>query len=150
MNYEVVELNEKIVEGIKVRTGHFDKEMGNKIGKLWMDFFEKGIYPSIQNKSNRKSIGLYTNFSNEFTEYDCIVCSEISNKEAVNANNEVVTIPAGKYAKFIVRGEVKEACINFWMNLDQVGLDRKFSGDFEEYQNNDMENAEIHMYISIK
>lgn len=145
MNYEIVELKEKQVEGIKVRTGHFDTELEAKIGGLWMEFFTKGIYGSIQNKINGKAIGLYTNYANNFSEYDCVVCSEVSSTDSSSS----LTIPTGKYAKFIVKGHVKEACINFWMKLKDVDIDRKFQCDFEEYQNQDMENAEIHMYISI-
>ncbi|CEJ73498.1 AraC family transcriptional regulator [[Clostridium] sordellii] len=37
------------------------------------------------------------------------------------------------------------------MKLWKMNLDRKYSCDFEEYQNNDedIQNQEIHIYISI-
>ena len=38
----------------------------------------------------------------------------------------------------------------FWRELWNMDLNRAFVCDFEEYQNADPENAEIHMYISLK
>lgn len=38
----------------------------------------------------------------------------------------------------------------FWTELWKMNLKRSFVCDFEEYQNADVENAEIHIYISLK
>lgn len=63
---------------------------------------------------------------------------------------EVVQLEAKKYAKFIVRGYVQKAVEEFWTKLWAMDLDRKYCCDFEEYQGGeDMEDAEIHIYISI-
>ena len=37
-----------------------------------------------------------------------------------------------------------------WQKIWQLDLPRFFECDFEEYQNGDMENAEIHIYIGLK
>ena len=39
-----------------------------------------------------------------------------------------------------------------WTQIWQMDLKRKYTCNFEEYQNNtqDMENAEIHIYIAIE
>ena len=39
---------------------------------------------------------------------------------------------------------------DFWQQLWGMNLNRSFVCDFEEYQNADPENAEIHIYIGIK
>ena len=60
-------------------------------------------------------------------------------------------IPSGKYAKFIVKGNVVTAVQEFWQKVWNMNLDRSFVCDFEEYQaGDDMDNMEIHMYISLK
>jgi len=59
-------------------------------------------------------------------------------------------IPAGSYAKFIVKGNVVTAVAEFWQELWKMDLNRAFVCDFEEYQNGDCENAEIHLYIGLK
>jgi predicted transcriptional regulator YdeE len=38
----------------------------------------------------------------------------------------------------------------FWQKLWQMPLDRTFVFDFEEYQNSDPDNCEVHIYIGIK
>lgn len=67
-----------------------------------------------------------------------------------SAEIQIETIPAGKYAKFIVQGHMQQAVAEFWTKLWSMELDRKFSSDFEEYQSGgDMDNAEIHIYIAL-
>lgn len=63
----------------------------------------------------------------------------------------VKKIPQGNYAKFIIKGHMQRAVGEFWSNLWGLSLDRKYSSDFEEYQNNsgDMENQEIHIFIAL-
>ena len=39
---------------------------------------------------------------------------------------------------------------NAWQKIWQMNLPRTFVCDFEEYQNCDMNNAEIHIYIGIE
>lgn len=52
MNYEIVNLNEKIIAGITARTGNSDPECQKIIGGLWQDFMGKGIWDSMKNKAN--------------------------------------------------------------------------------------------------
>ena len=60
------------------------------------------------------------------------------------------TIPAGRYAKFIVKGDMHQAVAGFWQQLWEMDLPRSFVCDFEEYQNSSMDEAEIHIYIGLK
>lgn len=151
MDYEIVYLEEKTVAGLKIRTSNGDENMTKDIGQLWQDFYMKGIYQAIPNKKNDKAIGLYTNYESDVNgEYDVVVCSEI--EKISNLPDEIYTqiIAAGKYAKFIVKGDMHKAVGKFWIKLWNMDLDRKYSCDFEEYQSDDdMNNAEIHIYISL-
>ena len=148
MNYEIVNLKEKIVAGVSTRTSNMDKDMSIKIGGLWEKFYGDGVYFSIENKINDKAIGLYTNYEGDFMNtYDVIVCAEVY-KENPSLDNRI--IPEGKYAKFIVRGHMQKAVSEFWSKLLQMDLPRSYIADFEEYQpGGTMENAEIHIYISL-
>ena len=148
MNYEIVNLKEKIVAGVSTRTSNMDKDMSIKIGGLWEKFYGDGVYFSIENKINDKAIGLYTNYEGDFMNtYDVIVCAEVY-KEIPSLDNRI--IPEGKYAKFIVRGHMQKAVSEFWSKLLQMDLPRSYIADFEEYQpGGTMENAEIHIYISL-
>lgn len=152
MNYELVQLEEKKVAGIRIRTSNDNPNMGTNIGLAWKRFFEEGIYNSIDHKKNNKTIGLYTNYENgDKGEYDLMVCCEVENNSDLPESVQSEIIPSGKYAKFILHGHVQKAVEEFWMKLWNMGLDRKYSCDFEEYQYcTNMEDAEIHIYISLK
>lgn len=152
MNYELVQLEEKKVAGLRIRTSNSDPGMSNNIGMAWQSFFAEGIYHSIPDKKNDKSIGLYTNYENGASgAYDVMVCCEVEAGASLPANVQSEIISAGKYAKFIIHGHVQKAVGEFWLKLWSMDLDRKYCCDFEEYQGGgDMENSEIHMYISLK
>lgn len=151
MDYEIIYLKEKIVTGIKIRTNNNDPKMKNDISNLWKKFLEDGIYQSIPNKRNGKSIGLYTNYENNFNgDYDVMVCSEVLEEKRFSKKVEVNRIAAGKYAKFIIKDDNEEAVAEFWAKLWSMKLDRKYTFDFEEYETGcDTNNREINVYISI-
>ncbi|EML4476448.1 TPA: effector binding domain-containing protein [Clostridioides difficile] len=165
MNYEIVEINEKIVIGISKVTTNKDGQAVNDIGELWKKFMGKGIYNAIKGKKNDKTIGLYTDYQGDFTSpYSFVACCEVNsnsdkekNLEELNTNNTVgesiisKVIPAGKYAKFVIVGGQKEVG-DFWFEFWQMDFDRTYISDFEEYQCNtfDTKKQEIHIYIGIK
>jgi len=151
MNYEVVNLEEKKVVGVSARTNNNSPEMGRVIGGLWSKFYQEEIYAGIQEKVNNKALGIYTDYEgNEKDDYTVVVACEAGQAEAVPEGTVVKTIPAGKYAKFVIVGDVHQAVADFWGKLWQMELPRTFVCDFEEYQNSDMEQAEIHVYIGLK
>lgn len=87
--------------------------------------------------------------------YNFIACTEVSKvpEDREQEKNKVIKIiPKGKYAKFVVIGEMSKVVREAWTQIWQMDLKRKYTCDFEEYQNNtqDMENAEIHIYIAIE
>lgn len=153
MDYEVVFLEERIVAGLKTSTRNSDPEMPAKIGSLWQSFFTDGVWRSIVNKKNGKTIGLYTNYEKGVDGlYDVFVCCEVTGLAGVSTQYGIETskIPAGKYARFVVRGDMQKDVVDFWQECWSMDLDRKFTGDFEEYQEcGDMTDAEIHIYIAL-
>jgi predicted transcriptional regulator YdeE len=151
MNYELVELEEKTVVGVTARTKNSDENMPNIIGGLWNSFYQDVIYPQIMNKINQKALGIYSDYESDVnSEYSVTVSCEVSDVKSIPVNTVTKAIPAGKYAKFIVRGHMQKAVADFWSQLWQMDLERSYICDFEEYQDCNMEDAEIHIYISIK
>lgn len=105
------------------------------IGGLWQQLFETGMFFTLPGKVNEKSIGLYTNYSSdESGDYDVYVCGQVDPAAVQASETAVAKIPAGRYARFIVRGDMKTAVRDFWMELWQMPLKRAFTCDFEEYQ----------------
>ena len=57
--------------------------------------------------------------------------------------------PGSRYARFVVYGDMQAAVARFWQELWEMDLDRAFTYDFEEYQDDSMEETCIHMYIAL-
>lgn len=151
MNYEIVSLQAKTVVGLPCRTKNSDPDMTNKIGTLWSDFYGKGVYSSIKNKANDKSICVYTDYALDVNGlYTAVVGCEVHTLTPTSPCTCVKKIPEGRYAKFVVCGPMHEAIGKFWNEFWTLNLSRSYTCDFEEYQNSDLENAIIHIYISIK
>lgn len=152
MKYEIVELKEKIVAGIKIKTTNQNGKSVQDIGTTWQKLFADGIYAKIPNKANGKTIGLYTEYEGDHTKpYTFIAGAEVSQKIKDNEGLASKVIPNGKYAKFVIIGDVKNSVGQAWQKIWNMDLKRKYTCDFEEYQNNseDMQKQEIHIYIAI-
>lgn len=151
MDYEIVELEGKKVAGLSARTSNEAPDMGMVIGGLWGEFYQDTCYPAISGKKNDKALGIYTDYEgDEHGEYTVIVGCEVEQKNQMPEGVSIREIPAGKYAKFVVEGDMHAAVAQFWQKLWGMELDRAYTYDFEEYQNSDMEHAVIHMYIALK
>ncbi len=153
MKYEIVELEKKVVSGIKIKTTNQDGKAMQDIGRAWQKLFADGIYEKIQNKVNNKTIGLYTEYEGDFTKpYTFIAGAEVSKEAEINQETESVIIPKGKYAKFVIMGDVQNSVGQAWQEIWNMDLKRKYTCDFEEYQNNseDMQKQEIHIYIGLE
>lgn len=146
MEYKVVLLEEKVIVGLSAMTGNTDPDMGTIIGGLWNDFYQGGVNSIIKNKTNKYAIGLYSDYTSD--QYCVTVGNEVSRAE--NPDLTMKIIPAGKYAKFSVRGHMEKAVAKSWGEIWQMDLDRSFTGDFEEYRNDDINDCNIDIYIAIK
>ena len=147
MKYEIVELEEKIVEGIEVKTTNENGKSIQDIANMWQTFFMQGIYEKIEN-----TIGLYTDYEKDYTKpYNFVACTEVSENSKDVENRVVKVIPKGKYAKFVIQGDVQNAVGQAWQEIWNMNLKRKYTCDFEEYQNNseNMQKQEIHIYIAL-
>ena len=157
MKYEIVEIKEKTLVGLKARIKE-EKTAHDTIWNLWKDLYsEKGV-KNVKDRKNGNLMGVYYNYSNENGfEYDCLTGCEIKSTIGEIPEDMIkIQIPEGKYAKFIIMGNPEKAVGEFWNKFwEEFGKEksdmRNYTYDFEEYiAGNDYENAEIHIYISIK
>ena len=152
MKYEIVELEEKVITGIRIKTTNQDGKAMQDIGITWQKLFANGIYEKIPNKVNGKTIGLYTEYEGDYTKpYTFIAGAEVSREVQIGEEIKSIIIPKGKYAKFVITGDVQNSVGQAWQEIWNMDLKRKYTCDFEEYQNNseDMLKQEIHIYIAL-
>lgn len=150
MNYEVVELTEKTVIGLAARTSNQDPRMGQTIGLLWQRLFG-GVYERIAHRADSHTIGLYSEYTDGAEgDYTVTVGCAVTKAQGQPEETVVQTIPAGRYAKFVVVGDQVEAVGNAWAEIWQLPLERTYTGDFEEYVSAAEDGqCEVHLYIAI-
>lgn len=106
MNYEIVNLEEKTVAGFSARTNNASPDMGKIIGGLWQKLYSPEGCFMLKNRVNDKALGIYTDYADdEKSDYTVITACEVSSEDN-SENFELRKIPAGKYAKFIVKGHM--------------------------------------------
>lgn len=145
MNYEIVELKEKTIIGVSAKTSNSTPQMGAIIGGLWQQLYSPAVVGSITDRSNAYAIGLYSDYEDNFDKYQITVGFEV-NSFPDDTEYTVKTIPAGRYAKFSIHGDMVEAVAAAWGEIWSTPLERTYTGDFEEYTS--MEDIDI--YIAIK
>ena len=146
MNYKIVELKQKTIVGLSIITGNTDPQMEEKIGGVWEEMYTSGVSLNVANKLNDYGIGIYSDYEGD--KY----CFTAGNEVSKITDNKLVVkeIPAGKYAKFSIHGHLQTVVSETWQKIWSMDLDRSFTGDFEEYLNNDLENCDVNIYIALK
>lgn len=153
MKYEIVELGKKQVVGLLIRTTNENMQSAKDIASLWQNFIAEGICNSIENKIDKKTIGLYSDYEKDHTKpYNFMTCCEVTSINDLKAPLKTQIIKAGKYAKFSIRGHIQKDVMTAWQNIWSNNLNRTFESDFEVYHNNseDINDQIIDIYISIK
>lgn len=150
MEYTVIQLEEKNMIGIGSRTKNSDPDMPLVIGGLWKNLFETGVYQKIDHKKGMSTIALYDEYESDVSgAYDITVGTEVTLAHKIPEGCLVKKIPAGKYARFIVKGNMQKAVAEFWEAFWKMDIKRSYRADFEEYLGSDPENCEIHIYIGL-
>lgn len=165
MDYNIVHLKERTIAGLAARTNNGATDMETTIGGLWSRFYGEGVYHAIPGKVNERAMGVYTDYAeDEKGDYTVVVAcetavapeilAEMRKKADSGLPEDLVAriLPAGKYARFVIRGNMHRAVAEFWQKLWNLNLPRSFVCDFEEYLNSDDtgDNSEIHIYIGLK
>jgi predicted transcriptional regulator YdeE len=152
MEYEIINLVNDVhyTKAVSpVRLKNSDPDAGTKIGNAWRDFL--GKLEEFPSGAAGKPIAIYSNYeSDETGEYDFqIGCEALDGLNNEDFGPEFEILPHGKYAKFVLKGNVNEIVPVFWQELWQMDLPRKFGFDFEEYQSTNLINGEVHFFISL-
>lgn len=147
---DIVQIEEKIIRGLSVRTKNSDEMSPEtaKIGQLYQKF-DQDI--TINYKEGARVYGVYYDYeSDETGEFAVLAGSDRAESDKVCL--EQVKIPAGKYMVFYGRGEMPQVVIDIWGKIwdyfSRVDSSHKraFTTDFEYYKNPN----EIEIHIAVR
>lgn len=153
MNYKIQQLGEIKVIGLKIKTTNENNQAGMDIYNLWDRFFKEGIEAKIPNKAGDEMYGIYFDYEGDYTKpYSYLVGCEVTSFNDIPEGMESVAISSGKYAHMVAKGKMPDCIVEMWQNIWKSDLERAYKTDFEIYgpKSQDVENAEVDVYLSIK
>ena len=153
MDYTIVELPERTVAGLRIRTANDSPSCTADIGGLWQRIMEAGMYQSVPGAAAEPypCFALYYGYDMASNEYDLLIGCETSD---ATAGPERQAIPAGRYAKVEIRdGDCVESVQKAWMDIwadEELTAQRAFTVDFEAYlPGEDMACADIDIFVAL-
>lgn len=156
MDYTIVELPEGVIIGPTIRTANDAIDCEQVIGNLWQRFMNDGMEASVPLPilDPYACFALYYEYDASNNAYTMMIGAESGAPEAP-AGMERTTIPAGRYAKFDIRGsDCKDSVIAAWNEIwsdDELAARRAYTIDFEAYlPNDDTTCADIDLYVALK
>lgn len=146
-------VNGLTVAGIKVRTTNANGQAKADIGALWHRFMEEGLAAKLPGLKGGTTYAVYTNYESDHTQpYDLIIGHAIEPGSTVPEAYATVEIETGNYAKFVAEGDAtKDAVVNAWQQIWGSDMDRKYTTDFEVYDERaaDPTNAIVDVMIAV-
>lgn len=151
MDYMTVELPEFLFLGISARVSSPGAEI--EIGRLWERFTAEKVTDKIPEWTEGIVMSLYTDYADRSnSSYTVYVGARVRDIKQVPEGLELVTVPAQKYAQFLVRGKMPEAVSEAWQQINAKGLPRAFGTDYDIYgpksQNDEISEVEIFVSLS--
>ncbi|MBQ4820670.1 GyrI-like domain-containing protein [Aquimarina sp. MMG016] len=138
--------------GISVSTTNQNNQAARDIGQLWDTFVKENIAAEIPNKLDETVLAVYTNYEGDHTmPYDTIVGCKVSSLDHIPEGLTGYAFDGGTYSKFVSKGDITKGSVyNTWLEIWQQNLDRKYTADFEVYdeRSKDLTNAEVDIFIS--
>ncbi|WP_282038350.1 GyrI-like domain-containing protein [Saccharicrinis aurantiacus] len=151
MEYTKVKLEKMLIAGKQISTTFANDKCFEEVPALWNNFFQEGIFQSIQKKTDFKPLGVYFNVGlNGEQAFDFVTGCKVS--ENANPELDAIEIPASNYAKFSFGAPTPENINKAWETIAGLDLDKNTGFDFEEYNMNaeDETKSTFDCYVSVK
>ena len=141
--------------GISIPTSNRDNQSQADLTRLWTRFYAENIFEKIPNKVSENVLSIYTDYKSDFTDdYTAIIGVPVSTLEDIPHGLMGREFEAGRFLKFVAKGEMPNAVLNTWLDIwnRNKELNRKYSYDFEVYgpKSQNGENSEVEIYIAQK
>lgn len=152
MNYPTTDLSEQKIIGIATSADNSAAGI-QKISALWKKFHQEKILDKIDDKVSDEIFAIYTDYEGDHTKpYKFILGVKVFDFDVVPAGMISYTIPEQKYAVATAIGAMPQAVTKEWKKISASNLERKYSSDFEIYnEDSDMgDDSEVEIYISVK
>jgi predicted transcriptional regulator YdeE len=151
MRHSEKTIPEMSIIGIELHTDNSEAGI-KKIGEHWQRLHAEHIFKKIPNTKSNNVFALYTDYEGgQRGSYSLILGAEVTNTDSVPEEMVVKKLPIQKYAVFTAKGTMPQALIETWQEIWKSGIARKFSSDFELYdeKSNRGDQSEVSVHIAI-
>lgn len=152
MNFLEADLSQQKIIGIEIKADN--SALGvQKIAALWQKFYQEKVLDKISNKVSDEIFAIYTDYESDFTKsYKFILGVKVFDFENVPEGMISHVIPEQKYVIFTALGKMPQAVAKEWKKIWALDLKRKYSSDFEIYNedSNQEDESEVEIYIAVK
>lgn len=139
--------------GIAVRTSNENAQAATDIPALWNRFMSENIQQLIPNKTNQAVYSVYTDYEKDFTKpYTTILGCKVASLDQIPDGMVGKTIEAQNYRQFTAKGTLADGIVyNEWLKIWESGMARKYTADFEIYDESAFrpEQAEVNIFIAV-
>jgi len=140
--------------GIAVRTTNENGQAAQDIPALWEKFRGENLMEKIPNKTEFTVYSMYTDYEGDQTKpYTTILGCKVKNLSEIPEGMVGQSFEGGDYVKMTAKGDLMQGIvINKWMEIWDMDLKRKFTGDYEVYGEKAMNpnDAEVDFFIAVK
>lgn len=156
MDYTIVEMPEIRLVGPSIHVDSSTVGDNAEIKSLWGRFMSlsEGSISGSQPKPY-SCYGLYYNYRAAGHEFDLLIGCRTGASTPVPEDMEARVVPAGRYAKFEIRGgHMVRDTVAAWERIfsdEELAAQRSFTGDYEAYYpGEDVESADIDIYVALR
>lgn len=139
--------------GIEVRTTNEQNKAANDIPLLWERFWQEDVLNRIPNRVCTAVYSMYTNYEGDHTmPYTTIIGCEVSDLSDIPEGMIGHSVDASNYTKVTATGDLTQGLvINEWIKIWNQNWDRKYTADFEVYDEKTVNplDAEVSIYVAI-
>ena len=148
---EQVTIDKFNITGISVRTTNQNNQSHHDLNQLWQHVFNSGILHRIPGKKNNKIYCIYTDYKSDYQdEYTAIIGVETDIDIVMPDELTRVQIKKGNYIKYEETGKIPDIVMNLWQNIWKSNLKRKYTTDFEVYEEMDSaDNTNVKVFIAV-
>jgi len=140
MNFEIINLDEIKVNGIKMKTSNANAQIDiPKISKIPV-------------KLSEDVLSVYTDYEGDYTKpYTLIIGCRVKSFGEIPEGMVSKTISTAKYAVFKAEGELPQSVVNVWQFIWTSDLKRTYDADFDLYKSNgEGDPPEVEVYVGIE
>ena len=149
-----VNLDTVHVIGVFTKTSNQDQQAAKDIPALWQRFMKEETGLKVSNRIGEEIICAYFEYEGDhMAPYTCLVGYKVPNLDEIPEGMKGITIPGGKYSKFLAKGDLTGSALwETWNAIWKEDLDRTFAVDFELYGEKayPINNGEADVYIGVK